>query len=290
VKSDQLGRAAASKVAVCCIKWGQKFGPDYVNILRRAVRDNLSLPHRFVCLTDNPDGLDDEIEASPFPDFGYPREQWKRGSWPKVALFADGVFEDDEIVLYLDIDVMIVGPLDPMIALVIEKPGFHTLREWNPALLKALPESQRPVRGSQGSVYVWRAGMQRHIFAAFRNNAAHVVANYWSDRFFLPVIAVSPHYLPQQLCKSFKRHSVYYWPLNLVLRRPRQPKNCSVIVFHGIPNPTDLIHDDPRRRWGTRRKFGYGPVPWVQAYWRRYRDEPRPAQSDAVERDRVALS
>lgn len=258
------------RVAVCCIKWGTKFGPQYVNVLRRAVAAHLSLPHRFVCLTDAPEGLDPDIVAAPFPDFGLPRDQWRRGSWPKVALFAEGVFEDDEIVLYLDIDVMVIGALDDFIRLVVERPGFHTLREWNPALLKLLPVAVRPVRGSQGSVYVWRAGMQRHIFRAFRDNAAHVVASYWSDRFFLPVIAVSPHYLPYDLCVSFKRHCVWYWPLNLLLRHPKRPDWGRVIVFHGAPSPTDVMTDDPRRRWGSKRKFGWGPVPWVADYWRRF--------------------
>jgi len=258
------------RVAVCCIKWGTKFGPEYVNVLRRAVAEHLSMPHRFVCLTDAPEGLDPEVTATPFPDFGLPRERWRRGSWPKVALFAEGVFADDEIVLYLDIDVMVTGALDDFIRLVIEKPGFHTLREWNPALLKLLPLALRPVRGSQGSVYVWRAKMQRHIFDAFRNNVDHVLENYWSDRFFLPTIAVSPQYLPYDLCASFKRHCVWYWPLSIVLRRPKQPAWGRVLVFHGAPSPRDVMTDDPNRRWGGKRKFGYGPVPWVIDYWRRY--------------------
>lgn len=260
----------AARYAVACIKWGTKFPASYVNVLMRAVRDHLDLPHRFVCVTDDPAGLDAQVEAHPFPDFGLPRDQWRGGSWPKIALFAPGMFADDEIVLYLDIDVMVTGPLAPFFRLVEEQPGFHTLREWNPALLKLLPPALRPVRGSQGSVYVWRAGMQTHLFHAFRANAAHVKQTYWSDRFFLPLLAVSPHYLPYDLCASFKRHCVWYWPLNLLTGAPKPPGWGSVLVFHGSPTPSALLDPDPRRRWGARRKFGYGPVPWVREYWARY--------------------
>ena len=46
---------------VLCIKWGNKFPADYVNKLYRMVERHLSLPHRFVCLTDNTTGLNSEI-------------------------------------------------------------------------------------------------------------------------------------------------------------------------------------------------------------------------------------
>ena len=41
---------------VICMKWGDKFGPEYVNRLHRMVEKNLTIPHRFVCFTDNGDG------------------------------------------------------------------------------------------------------------------------------------------------------------------------------------------------------------------------------------------
>ncbi|MFP4450746.1 MAG: hypothetical protein ACLFP0_07440, partial [Rhodosalinus sp.] len=81
-----------------------------------------------------------------------------------------------------------------------------------------------------------------------------------------------PHYLPYGWCVSFKRHCVWYWPFSLIFRKPSEPKGASLIVFHGKPRPRDLLTDDPTQRWGSRRKFGYGGVDWVKAYWRRYAD------------------
>ena len=48
---------------VICIKWGTKFGADYVNRLYKMVEKNLSIPHRFVCFTDNAEGLIEGIEV-----------------------------------------------------------------------------------------------------------------------------------------------------------------------------------------------------------------------------------
>ena len=49
-----------------------------------------------------------------------------------------------------------------LIRLVARHPAFYSLREWNPALVRTLlPESLRPDRGTQGSIYAYRAGFLR---------------------------------------------------------------------------------------------------------------------------------
>ncbi len=258
------------KVAVGCVKWGTRFGPDYVNVIFRAVREHLGVPHRFVCLTNQPEGIDPGVEVVPVPEFGVPEVEWtKRGCWPKVALFAPGVFADDEIVLYLDLDVLVVGDLAPFADLVRDRSAFYTLREWNPALLRVLPVAWRPDRGSQGSVYVWRAGKQRHVFEHFTTHVQEVRASYWSDRFYLPAIAKNPEYLPYAWCLSFKNHCLAPWPLNIVRPEARLPQGARIIVFHGKPRPMDVM-GPPGDRWGSKRRSGDQPVPWVRDYWRRH--------------------
>jgi hypothetical protein len=260
----------APKVAVGCVKWGTRYGADYVNVLYRAVRDHMAYPHRFVCLTNEPEGIDPGVEVMPVPDIGLDPSEWlKRGCWPKVALFAPGVFADDEHVLYLDLDLMIVGGLAAFIDLLRERPGFYTLREWNPIPWRIVPLDWRPDRGSQGSVYVWRAGAQRHIYDHFRRNVDYVRANFWSDRFYLPKIAVGETYLPYDWCVSFKNVCVRPYPLNAFLPPREPPPEAKVLVFHGLPRPIDLM-GPPGRRWGTRRRFGSEPVGYVRDYWTGY--------------------
>ena len=258
------------KIAVGVVKWGTRFGADYVNVIFRAVRAHLRLPHRFVCLTNQPEGIDPDVEVMPVPEFGVPEVEWtKRGCWPKVALFSPGVFADDEVVLYLDLDVLVVGDLAPFPELLRDRSAFYTLREWNPALLRALPVAWRPDRGSQGSVYVWRAGEQRHVFADFTSRVEEVRASYWSDRFYLPAVAKNPQYLPYDWCLSFKNHCLTPWPLNLVRPGARLPQGARIIVFHGKPRPMDVM-GPPGRRWGSKRRSGDQPVPWVRDYWLGY--------------------
>lgn len=258
------------KIAVGCVKWGTRFGPDYVNVIRSAVAENLAAPHRFVCLTNQPEGIDPRVEVMPVPEFGVPEVEWtKRGCWPKVALFKEGVFADDEVVLYLDLDVLVVGDLAPFVGLLAKDHAFYTLREWNPALVRLLPLSLRPDRGSQGSVYVWRAGEQRHVFADFTSRVEEVRAAYWSDRFYLPKVAKNPRYLPYDWCLSFKNHCMPTWPLNHLGIEPRIPAGAKIIAFHGKPRPMDVM-GPPGVRWGSKRRTGDKPVAWARDYWLRH--------------------
>ena len=58
----------ADRVNVLCLKWGKRYGADYVNRLYRGVSANLSRPFRFVCVTDDPSGLAAGIETAPFDE------------------------------------------------------------------------------------------------------------------------------------------------------------------------------------------------------------------------------
>ena len=81
---------------VICIKWGDKFGAEYVNRLYKMVEKNLTLPHRFVCFTDKPEGILEGVEIRPLPalnDEGLPEKAWK-----KLGLFTD------ELAFILNVD------------------------------------------------------------------------------------------------------------------------------------------------------------------------------------------
>lgn len=258
------------KRTVVCVKWGEKFAPDYVNVLYGAVCAHLAPPFRFVCMTEQAAGLDEGIEVIDFPEFSVPREQWLGNCFPKIGVLAPGILEDDEIVLQLDLDIMVLGDLAPMFDLYQQKPAFYSLREWNSTAYRALlPLALRPDLGTQGSVYLFRVGDQRHMFKQFNSDIFGVLQNYRSDRQYFPKIAANPDYFPDQWMRSYKKHCLRYWPLNLLLGHHRQPVNAKILVFHGDPKPSDLFGPEDYR-WGTPRKNGRGPVPWVRDYWLRY--------------------
>src|SRR5205085_7154998 len=81
----------------------------------------MSLPHRFVCITDERAGLDKDIETKPilYPDL--------TGWWHKLTLFQRKLYDLKGRTLFLDLDTVIVEGLDNFFT----HPGdFCIIRDW----------------------------------------------------------------------------------------------------------------------------------------------------------------
>lgn len=64
---------------IICMKWGTKYGPEYVNRLYNMVARNLTLPFTFACLTDDSSGIRDEVVCYPIPELNLPSNIPERG-------------------------------------------------------------------------------------------------------------------------------------------------------------------------------------------------------------------
>lgn len=190
---------AYERVAVCCVKWGQRYGPEYVNILADMVGRNLGVPHRFVCFTDDPAGLDEGIETRSLP-FGL------TGWWNKVSLFRDGLFEQKTRIVFLDLDVIVTGPLEEL----VDTKGIA--HDWLQG-------------GYNSSVMVWDAGEQTIIWDAFVLGCMEILHG---DQDWIEKCSTWP-YLPADWCPSYRLHSLE-WP----------PVGAKIVCFHGSPKPHEV--------------------------------------------------
>lgn len=83
----------------------------HVNRLYRAVRDNLSLPHEFICLTDDPEGIDSGVRVLPVPT----RHAELGGCYRRLWLFSDEARQViGERIVQIDLDSMVTGDLTPL--------------------------------------------------------------------------------------------------------------------------------------------------------------------------------
>jgi hypothetical protein len=89
------------------MKWGTAFGPDWVNRLFAGVRRHLSIPHRFICFTDDARHLHPEIEAFPLPEVRVPVGETDL-RWRKLAVFQQPLYDLEGPALFLDLDVVMV--------------------------------------------------------------------------------------------------------------------------------------------------------------------------------------
>lgn len=113
-------------LTVVCWKWRphkgyrSTFAPDTVNVLRRMVARHYPQPHRFVCVTDDADGIDPDIEIVPlwndFADipnpFGHPRNP---SCYRRLRMFhPDAAHWFGDRFVSLDLDVVITGGLETL--------------------------------------------------------------------------------------------------------------------------------------------------------------------------------
>lgn len=94
-------------------RWNPLFlyGSDHVRRLRNMVARNLAMPHRFVCVTDRPEAIDDDIETVPlWSDLADMGRCWRR-----LRAFApDMAGLLGERFCWLDLDCVIVGDITPL--------------------------------------------------------------------------------------------------------------------------------------------------------------------------------
>ena len=57
---------------IICIKWGTKFGPEFVNGLHGMISRNITPPFRLYCFTDDGAGLHPDIAIPTLPAFAHP--------------------------------------------------------------------------------------------------------------------------------------------------------------------------------------------------------------------------
>ena len=58
---NEFERAQATRsVNIVCMKWGDRYGPEWVNRLYGMVARNTTWAFRFVCFTDNAAGIRDD--------------------------------------------------------------------------------------------------------------------------------------------------------------------------------------------------------------------------------------
>jgi hypothetical protein len=241
---------ASAQRVVLCMKWGTKYGPEYVNRLYAMVRRHLRGDFRFVCLTDRADGVRREVECLPIPDLALPPGIPERG-WTKLTTFEADLHGLTGTALFLDLDVVIVGDITPF----FELPGeFLIIHDW-----------KRPWRVT-GNSSVYRFGLGRHadVLAKFRREAEAIRARFRNEQAYLSDEIHHQgklHYWPDDWTASYKYHCIPPWPLNY-WRAPVLPPDARIIVFHGEVNPPDAIAGRRNRRWRFVR-----PAPWVAQHW-----------------------
>ena len=235
---------------VLCMKWGTKYGPEYVNRLYGMVRRHLSGDFRFVCLTDDASGVRPAVQCLPLPTLDLAPGA-DRG-WPKLTTFKTDLHGLQGQALFVDLDIVVVGPLDEF----FELPGeFFIIKDW-----------KRPWRVTgNSSVYRFRIGAHADVLQRFVDHQVQVRQRYRNEQEYLSHALHEQGklaYWPAAWCASWKYHCIPRFPSNF-WREPFVPPGARILIFHGVMNPPDALAGRSQGNWRRAK-----PAPWIAEHWR----------------------
>lgn len=226
-------------------KMGGDYGVEYVERLAHGIRRNITGSCRIVCLTDSasrtgsPWDLMDDVTPL---DRGWP------GWWSKVELF-----RLPGPLLYLDLDTIVVGNLDPLV-------------RWAEDHKKSLLMLRGFYRRDQCSgVLAWNDDV-RWLFELFERDVADATFSFRSgavrmknrrgvfrgDQEWLGRVLRDSAIPPRVVVAQDVLPGVYSYKVD-IKDSGRLPDDARMICFHGHPRPHEV-----------------NPVPpWMRVYWSR---------------------
>ncbi len=243
---------------IICMKWGQLYGPEYVNRLYAMARAHTTGPLRFVCLTDDRAGIRPEVEYHDCPEIAIPTPFNRRG-WRKLTTYAasEQLFGLTGQWLFLDLDVVVLGSLDEFFSYQPEK-SFIVMRNWT-----------QPGRNiGNTSVYRFTVGADEYLLSRLIAEQDAILTTYRNSQTYVSRTVRELVFWPDAWCVLFKTHCVPPWPQRF-WKTPSHPADARVVAFPGVPNPHEAVDGRwPAKAWKKTYKF-IRPTPWIREAWER---------------------
>jgi hypothetical protein len=209
------------------------------------------LPFRFVCFTENAEGIREEVEIRPLPSLDLPEGLPERG-WMKLATFQPALDDLQGVALFLDLDVVIVDNIDCFFSFDAE-------------FAVCYDEKKKNQRIGNSSVYRFEIGCCPDVLRYFRENFETIRRNYRNEQAYLSHQMDQKGLLkfwPKEWCPSFKYHCIPHFPMNL-FKEPYIPEGAKILLFHGKPEPLDAMLGKSGK-WYRH----FIPAKWIGNFWR----------------------
>lgn len=223
--------SSSTKNYVVCLKWGDKYGPEYVNRLRNMVQRNMTLDYEFVCFTDSSQGIDPEIRTESLPKM--PVIGW----WYKPYFFSRDL-PINGTILFLDLDLVVFRNINEMFTY---KPGkFCIIRDFN---RKFRPGWDR----MNSSIFRLQTGMFDDLWQDFKRNPAPHLQRNRGDQDWMYRYVKNFEFWPDDWIRSYKWEMRDRSQLSMINGKrnfintadPSVSSSNKIAVFHGDPNPAD---------------------------------------------------
>lgn len=239
---------------VICMKWGTRYGPEFVNRMWAAIQRCTTRPTRLVCLTDDETGINPAVHCYPIPDIDLPPDLINT-PWRKLVLWRDPLADLSGDVLFLDLDLVITGSLDAMFDF---EPGrYCVIENW----------TQMGQNIGNTSAFRFPVGKHSSIFNEFQSNPKRVLDSYRIEQLYISREVEDMVFWPKLWCASFKHTLLPAWPLNF-FKVAKLPEETKVVAFTGKPDQDEALRGEWPVKAGWKKLYKHvRPTPWIADHW-----------------------
>jgi hypothetical protein len=230
-------------IDIVCFKWGDKFGPEYVNNLYRSIQKHVTVPHRFICYTDN--AADVICETRPF--------LLDLPVWWYIIGLTDPAHGHNDKLVYMDLDTVITGNIDHIVTL--DEP-FATISDfgWPQGLQTAYIMWNRAVRDN-----VWAYFTSKYKPADYPNLDCDYTQWGGTNEFLeecMGVVRINQNPTPaiQDAPPVVRLQDVY--PSQCASYKAQRldnytvlPEDMRMVFFHGNPMPHQVNNPWMKEHW-----------------------------------------
>lgn len=228
-------------INIVCLKWGTKYGSEYVNRLYAGVKRHTTIPFNFHCFTEKPDDINSEVIIHPLLDNKID------GWWNKLYLFSNEIDITGRI-FFIDLDTLIVGNIDEIMK---HNKDFVVLRDFYKA--------ERDIKATNigSGLMSFEAHKYCSIWDTFIKDPQKIIKSMrpFGDQNWIQKQNIQharwQDLFPEQVV-SFKVHCAN-----------GLPNNARIICYHGAPSiPESIV------KTTVAQQRTFKPAPWVADHWK----------------------
>ena len=208
------------------------------------VERNLTIPHEFICFTEDPKGIAEGITVKPLSLLAGVQGWWYKPLFFNPNLGLEGT------ILFLDLDLIIFRNIDNLFTF---SPGkFCIIRDFNRYAIKNYQKFN-------SSVFRLTTGQHSQVYTDFISRPSSVISKFHGDQDWLyHSIKSNFAYWPDDWIQSYKWEMRRKPPMTTGPDGKRNFKEAgdpiikpdtSIAVFHGDPNPHNCIDPWCQENW-----------------------------------------
>jgi len=239
---------------IVCMKWGKKYPASFVNKLYGMVSRNVSGDFRFVCLTDDANGIRQEVECLSCPEINIDHPN-RNLPWRKISLWGDKPANLSGDWLFLDLDVVITSSIDNLFSYCPEK-TFIVMYNWN----------QPGKNIGNTSVYRFRVASHTYLLNNLLKDPAGIFSEFPNSQTYISRSIQEITFWPEEWCILFKIQCIPPMPQRW-WKAPFLPATAKVVAFPGSPNPDEALDGTWPCKWHKKWYKHILPAKWVGEYW-----------------------